>query len=548
MIPFASIVPLASARATALFTPASRRSRRPGVRIGPVAMIVTSLTLFFSDPRGARGQNGPAILTPPSPPEPLIHGAQIFGARPGAPFLFTIPATGDLPIRYEAAGLPEGLKLDPQTGQISGSAAQRGSFTVTLKVSNAVGRSQRELRIEIGERLALTPPMGWNSWNCWAESVDQEKVVRAAQAMAASGLIRHGWTYVNIDDTWQGARSGPDHALQPNSKFPDIRAMAEQIHKLGLKAGIYSTPWTTSYAKFAGGSSENTDGAWSPPVLAPGARLKEGLLPLAVGAHHFMAADARQWAAWGFDYLKYDWSPIDPANVEEMGAALRASGRDIVYSLSNSAPFAEASDWARLANTWRTTGDIRDNWQSMGAIGFSQSRWAPFAGPGHWNDPDMLVVGRVGWGPSLHQSRLTPNEQYTHISLWCLLSAPLLIGCDLDRLDPFTLGLLTNDEVIALDQDPLGRSAVRVARQDFVQIWAKPLADGSVAVGLFNLGEDPAAATLDWEPLGLSGPQIVRDVWRQRDVGVYDARFDAPIAPHGVFLIRLRPAAAGPGQ
>ncbi len=272
-------------------------------------------------------------------------------------------------------------------------------------------------------------------------------------------------------------------------------------------------------------------------------------------------------------YLKYDWNPIEAPQVEEMADALKESGRDFVFSLSNHAPYEGAADWARLANAWRTTGDIRDNWKSVTSIGFSQAPWARFAGPGHWNDPDMLVVGKVGWGPKLHPTGLTADEQYTHISLWCLLAAPLLIGCDLTQMDDFTLGLLTNDEVLAVDQDPLGKQATRVKEDPAagVEVWARPLADGTIAVGLFNRGryeieppprpkkgepapkpiwklrdratgkvdefdgEADAEAALrktagavevvaDWSDLHLSGPQPVRDLWRQKDLARPKAR------------------------
>ena len=169
--------------------------------------------------------------------------------------------------------------------------------------------------------------------------------------------------------------------------------------------------------------------------------MNKNIYPWAEGKYHFYDVDAKQWAAWGFDYLKYDWNPIIPEQVDSMGQALKNSGRDFIFSLSNSAPFAGAADWAKLSNSWRTTGDIRDTWHSLTSNGFSQNKWVEFGGPGHWNDPDMLVVGMVGWGPKLHATGLTSDEQYTHITLWCLLASPMLIGCDMTQLDDFTLGL-----------------------------------------------------------------------------------------------------------
>ncbi len=478
------------------------------------------------------------IRTPKPPAVPRINGPRMYGERPGRPFLFTIPVTGERPIVYSADGLPKGLSLDAASGRITGSVARPGEYRVTLVASNSIGRDSHPLVMKIGDQICLTPPMGWNSWNCFGAKVDQPKVAAQADAMASSGLVQHGWTYINIDDAWQGRRGGPDHVLQPNEKFPDIKRLCDDIHALGLKAGIYSTPWVTSYARHAGGSAENADGTWDPPPPGP-KQVNKKILPYAIGKHHFMKQDARQWAAWGFDYLKYDWNPIEAADVAEMGEALKSSGRDFVYSLSNHAPFASREDFARLANLWRTTGDIKDNWKSMSGIGFAQEKWASVAGPGHWNDPDMLVVGVVGWGKP-RATQLTADEQYTHISLWCLLSAPLLIGCDLTKLDDFTVGLLTNDEVLAVDQDALGREATRISQNGDAEVWVKPLADGGWGVGLFNRGEKPAVVSLDVSQLKLSGAQRIRDLWRQKDFAPAE-RVSATVAPHGAELFKVGP-------
>lgn len=485
----------------------------------------------------AETPTGPDIRTPKPTAAPRINGPRIYGQRPGRPFLFTIPATGQAPLAFAADGLPDGLSLDSKTGRITGAVAKQGDYRTILTVTNAAGHDRRVLELKIGDQICLTPPLGWNSWNCFGGRVDQEKVAAQAKAMAGSGLIQHGWTYINIDDAWQGRREGSEHALQPNSKFPDIKRLCDDIHALGLKAGIYSTPWVTSYARHAGGSAENPEGTWESPPPGP-KQVNKKILPYAIGRYHFMKQDARQWAAWGFDYLKYDWNPIEAADVAEMGEALKASGRDFVYSLSNHAPFAGRADFARLANLWRTTGDIKDTWQSMAGIGFGQEKWASTAGPGHWNDPDMLVVGVVGWGKP-RPTKLTPDEQYTHITLWCLLSAPQLIGCDLTQLDEFTLGLLTNDEVLAVDQDPLGREATAVAKSGGQEAWAKPLADGTWAVGLFNRDEQAAEVSLDLAALKLAGPQPLRDLWRQRDLPPASGKLAMKLPPHGAELFRV---------
>jgi alpha-galactosidase len=469
------------------------------------------------------------ILTPKPPPQPRINGARVFGVRPGRPFLFRIPATGDLPMAFAAKGLPAGLALDEKTGCITGVIENEGEHAVTLAARNAAGAAERPLKIVVGGRIALTPPMGWNSWNCWAESVDEAQVRAAADAMVSTGLARHGWTYINIDDCWQGKRVPPGYALQGKERFPDMKALAGYVHGLGLKLGIYSTPWKTSYAGYPGGSADTDDG-----------RVLEKRNSF--GAVAFHRVDAREWAEWGIDYLKYDWNPIDAEHARAMAGALKQSGRDIVYSLSNGAALAGAGGWAEIANAWRTGGDLNDSWESVSGIGFDQDKWKAFAGPGHWNDPDMLVVGLVGWGPALHPTRLTPSEQYAHVSLWCLLAAPLLVGCDLSRLDEFTLGLLSNDEVLEVNQDPLGRQAGRASKDGAGEVWAKEMADGSRAVGLFNRDDrEPRAVTVRFADLGLRGKCRVRDLWRQKDLGVFADNFEATVLVHGVVLVRVFP-------
>jgi alpha-galactosidase len=458
---------------------------------------------------------------------------------------------------FAVDGLPVGLVLDAATGRITGALTSPGEFTVTLRAKNALGESEKKFRIVVGDRIALTPPMGWSSWNCWGDAVSQEKVLNSARAMVDKGLRDHGWTYINIDDGWQGLRGGAFNALQPNKKFPDMKALADDVHGLGLKFGLYSSPWRGTYAGYDGGSSDNANGTYpwvesgdvnefyklNKNPDAPDA--KPTWINWIFGRHSFAAVDARQWAAWGVDYLKYDWFPNDVSHVTEMSDALRATGRDIVYSLSNTGIYDHAADYRRLANVWRTTGDINDSWESVNRIGLLQDRWAGYTGPGHWSDPDMLVVGMVGWGPNLHPSHLTPDEQYTHFSLWCLLSAPLLLGCDLPQLDDFTLGLLTNDEVLAIDQDPLGHQATQFSNQDGKVIFAKTLADGSIAVGLFNRSDAETTVSVKWGPWGTIPTEHVgtifrvRDLWRQRDLGEFKDSFATKVAAHGVVLIRL---------
>ena len=470
-----------------------------------------------------------AVIQPPGPeprimfeptPHPAIHAPRITGATPGRPFLFRIPATGEGPLRFAAKNLPTGLTLDPETGIISGSLAAEGRTQVDLTVEGPHGSAASTLTIVGGDRsLALTPPMGWNSWNVWGTSVDDAKVRAAADWMVKSGLAAHGYQYINIDDAWEGERDAGGR-IQTNEKFPDMKALADYVHGKGLKLGIYSSPGPKTCAGYE-------------------------------GSYEHERLDAETYAAWGIDLLKHDWcsyGKIAKDDCEEelrrpyevMCRALDNCGRDIVYSLCQYG-MGNVSMWGNAVggNCWRTTGDIVDSWRRMSRIGFGQNGLEAYAGPGHWNDPDMLVVGKVGWGPDLHATRLTPNEQVTHITLWSLLAAPLLIGCDLSQLDEFTLALLTNPEVLEVNQDPLGRQARCVAAVDELEVWSRPLADGSLAVGLFNRGRGEAMVTANWDDLELSGPQPVRNLWLRQDEGVFDGAYSANVPRHGAVMIKV---------
>lgn len=482
------------------------------------------------------------ILTPATPPQPKINGARIFGVRPDHPILYTVAATGTRPMQFFADKLPKGVVLDSQTGRLSGKLSKPGNYIVTLHAKNELGTATSKLTIVVGETIALTPPMGWNSWNIYATKVTQALVLANAEAMVKYGLINHGWSYMNIDDVWQGKRGGEFHGILPNSAtFPNMQALVDDIHGLGLKMGIYSTPWVESYGHHIGGSAQNPEGLFEP--TKENIKRNKKLLPYAIGKYKFWRNDVQQWAKWGFDYLKYDWSPIEVPETKTMYDLLRNSGRDIVFSLSNSTPFASIADLSKIANAWRTGGDIRDNWKSLKSRLLTQDKWAAYARPGHWNDPDMMVVGWVGWGKGPRPSKLTPDEQYSHVSAWCLQSVLLLLGCDLTKMDKFTLSLLTNDEVIAVNQDPLGKQATIVARQDSCGVLAKSLYDGSKAVGLFNVTDGMARKlTVRWSDLGIKGEYIVRDLWRQKDLGIYKDSFTATVNPHGVVMVSIRKA------
>lgn len=467
---------------------------------------------------------GKPFITPPGPETPRITGARVFGVRPGSPFLFTVTASGRKPMSFSAKNLPQELQLNTETGQITGCLRSKGEYRVALTARNALGSSERELRIVVGDNISLTPAMGWCSWNAWLKNVDQQKMENAAELLVSTGLKDHGYIYVNIDDGWQGARGGKNNALQPNEKFPDMKGFCDKAHRLGLKAGIYHTPWMTSYGRFCGGTAATPDGKWSKEKPE-----------FKVGPCSFLNQDAAQFAEWGIDYCKWDWILNKSDEIIAVSAALKQSGRDMVCSLSNRAAYELGPTFVAHANSWRITNDFLAHWEILAGIAFCGDRWAKYAGPGHWLDMDMMVCG-VAWGKPCP---LTPDEQYMVVSMWSLMSSPLLISCELEKLDEFTLRLLTNDEVLDIDQDPLGKAARRVLTRGLLEVWIKDLEDGSKAIGFFNRGREPLNATIDLTTLGLTGKYQVRDLWKRADLGSVEGQITINPAPHGVQLYKI---------
>ncbi|MHB1461609.1 MAG: NPCBM/NEW2 domain-containing protein [Armatimonadota bacterium] len=453
------------------------------------------------------------------PGKPRINGPSVVGCTPGYDFVYLVPVSAACPVSITAKGLPAGLTIDSKTGIITGRVKSTGDYNVSLKVSGALGSNQRSLKIVAGKgKLALTPPMGWNSWNCWAGAIDDSKVRAAADAFVKSGLAAHGYQFVNIDDCWQAGRDASGNVVA-NSKFPNMPALADYVHSKGLKVGLYSSP------------GPQTCGGYE-------------------GSYQHEEQDAATWAAWGFDYVKYDWCSygsiakpglaemIKPYRV--MRKALDKAPRDIVFSYCQYG-MGEPWKWGPKegGNLWRTTGDITDSWGSMTGTSLWQTNIAEYSSPGHWNDPDMLVLGWVGWGPSLHPTRLTAQEQLTHMTLWCINASPLLIGCDLNRLDSYTLDLLTNDEVLAVNQDALGKGGKAVLKRDEVQVWMKTLADGSTALAVINLNWTPVNFTFTLKECGLPDGMSARDLWKQKSAGSQLKAMSVKLGGHGSAMYKL---------
>jgi len=454
-------------------------------------------------------------------PEPSINGPAVVGATLGKPFLYRIPVSGEAPLKIQAKGLPKGMTIDAN-GIITGSVSKAGRYKLRIDASNGRGKTSRVLTLVGGTEVALktlTPPMGWNSWNVWGMEVDAKKIRDAAQAMVNSGLAAHGYRFINIDDGWSGGRDDCGE-IKPNEKFGDVAAIARDVHALGLKMGIYSSPGP----KTCGG---------------------------ATGSYQHEVQDARTFAKWGVDLLKYDYCSFDELKkdgsmgeqrrpYDVMQKALQGLERDIIHSVCNYGR-GDVWTWGKAVdgNIWRTTSDISDSWTSLQGIGFSQADKASYASPGHFNDPDMLIVGMLGWNGNPRPTNLSKNEQILHITHWAMLAAPLLIGCDMNQLDEFTFDLLANDEVLAVDQDELVKQGERKSVEGRTEVWARPLADGTLAVALYNRGRTGTTVTATWAALGLKGPQPVRDLWQRKDLGNFDTQWQVHVPQHGAAFIKV---------
>jgi len=370
--------------------------------------------------------------------------------------------------------------------------------------------------------LALTPPMGWNSWNKFACDVNEDMIRSMADAMVKSGMKDAGYEYINVDDCWQVSRDAKGNIVADPQRFPHgMKALGDYIHSLGLKFGVYSDAGSKTCAGRPGGLG-----------------------------HEYQ--DALQYAAWGVDYLKYDWCNTTTqdakASYANIRAALDAAGRPIVLSICE---WGTAKPWLWGkevgGNMWRTTGDISDRWtgqnkwpdgsccsNGMLAILDLQVGLGSYAGPGHWNDPDMLEVGNGG---------MTDTEYRSHFSLWAILAAPLISGNDLREMRPEIHDILTNKEVIAVNQDPLGRQGERVWKNGDLEVWAKQLKDGSRAVLLLNRSSVQQEISAKWEDIGYPGQlgAAIRDLWQHKELGKFTGKFSAPVASHGVVVVTVKP-------
>ena len=442
---------------------------------------------------------------------PKINLASIFGASPNKPFLLRIPVTGERPIRYGVHNLPKGLTLHDNiiTGQID----ESGVYKIVLTAENSLGKAEKTVTLEIEpNHVIVTPLLGFTTWNAFAARVTQQDMINTAHNLVKHGLSEYGYRYVNLDSGWQHEYGGEFDAIQPNPKFPDMKAMTDELHSLGFKCGIYSTPMLTAwgcpqeYKSIPGCTQGEPDIRFS--------RTNKG-----IGVIHKEKNNAKQWEAWGFDYLKYDWSPTDTVNAELMRQELIQLDRDFGFCVTVRAISGYAAYWANYVNSYRNNADSQGYWKNLLDIYRSYFGYENDMKKGHYFDLDMLDVGNCVF--KNREDFLTEDEQIVSYSMRAFLNSPIQISAVLDEISDFDLAMYCNEEVIAINQDTAFAPSLPVFRYKkddaILDIYEKLLEDGSYAYAFFNMGE-----TSENVNTVFSEESNLRDVWAKEDLGVLD--------------------------
>lgn len=457
---------------------------------------------------------------------PKINLPSVYGASPKKPIILRIATTGERPMTFGARNLPKGLELVDNI--ISGSIASAGEYEITLTACNAIGEDSKKITLEIKEgNILVTPLLGFTSWNAFGSEVSQEKMLGIAHRLVELGITEYGYSYVNLDSGWQYKYGGEFDAIMPNAKFSDMKAMTDEIHSLGLKCGIYSTPMLRAWGcpKFLESIPGCTQGE-------PDKRFTD--MNGGIGVIRKEGNNAKQWETWGFDYLKYDWDPTDPVNADLMREELIGLSRDFGFCVTVKAMVQYHSYWSNYVNSYRSNFDSLGNWKNLLDIYKTYFNFAPYIKKGHYFDLDMLDVGTCNYENV--QNAFTKDEQIIAYTMRAFLNSPVQISSTLENIDDFELSLYCNEEMIAINQDTAFSTATLVFRQKCeggcVDVFEKLLEDGSYAYAIFNLSEDEASIRGAFPDIC-----IVRDVWAKENIAKGEG-ITLTLPPHTVRVIK----------
>ena len=459
-------------------------------------------------------------ISKPFEGKPKINMADLFGASPNKPIILRIPVTGERPITYSAKNLPDGLTLDGNI--ITGKVTKEGEYKVTFIAENHLGKCEKDVVFEIKENnILLTPLMGFTSWNAFGPDVTQEKLEKIAHKLIDTGIAEYGYCYVNMDSGWQKEYGGKYDAIMPSEKFPDMKKMTDTIHSLGLKCGIYSTPMLTAW-----GCPYEYESVPGCTVGEPDIRFKD--LNGGIGVVHKEKNNVKQWETWGFDYLKYDWHPCDPVNAEIMRQELINSSRDFGFCISTTAVRDYTTYWSRFCSSYRNNHDSNGTWERLLEtfnnyllnVDFMKVANVDFISKGHFYDLDMLDVGNCVFKDN--EGFLNEDEMIVSYSMRAFLNSPIQLSSVLTDISEFELDLYCNEEIIAVNQDSAFAFSApvfeKVENDSKLYIFEKPLADGNVAYGIFNMGETGEKFTINFEE-----KSTIRDLWSKEDLAATDA-------------------------
>lgn len=454
---------------------------------------------------------------------PSINSASVFGASTGKEFMFRIPVTGKRPINIEVFGLKDGMKI--KDGVIRGTIDEDCEFDIEITAKNELGETKKSVKFKIHQdNPLLTPLMGFTSWNAFGDTVTQKDMEKTAEIMCESGIADYGYSYVNLDSGWQEDYGGKYNAVMPNGKFPDMKKMCENIHGLGLKCGIYSTPMLYAWGSIYGEKTNSGCTRGEPDILYTNANNGIGTIRLEEN-------NAMQWDEWGFDYLKYDWDPTDPTNADYMKQALIKLKCEFAFCVTVYASPFYGNYWKKYCNSWRNNADSADNWDNIKKRFYTVDVWDKYVVPGHFYDLDMLEIGCMHTNGG--NSGISENEAIFSYTLRAFFMSPIQLSCDLSKLTEFEYNLFCNNEIIAIHQDSLAQYPQLVSENGECKIYKRSLENGDDAWAIFNAGDEEISDTLNFD-----NNVNVRDVWAKETVSNGKC-IQYNIEPHCVRVFRV---------